>query len=369
MDFEYNETQTAVSQLAKKIFKARVTPEALKKLDAAGDRFDAGLWKDLAQAGLLGTSLPDSAGGSDGGFLELCALLVEAGAAVAPIPLWPTLVCGAMPIERFGSEAQRTELLAGVVTGKTILTAAFAEDGGTDPAAPATTASESVGAWTVTGAKAHVPAAHLAHRALLAAKTGDDTVGVFLVDPKADGVRLELQTTTTGEMEHYMTLDGAAAEPLGDPAGGAAILEWLVPRATVGLCAMELGVAKRVLVMTATYTSERTQFDRPIATFQAVGQRAADAYIDVEAVKLTMWEAAWRLSRELPAAQQVAIAKFWAAEGGHRVAFAAQHLHAGIGYDLDYPLARYYMLSKKLELTLGSANAHLAELGAALAAD
>jgi hypothetical protein len=369
MDFEYNETQTAVSQLSKKIFKARVTPDALKKLDATEERFAAPLWKDLAQAGLLGTALPDDVGGSDGGFLELCALLVEAGSAIAPLPLWQTLLCGALPIDEFGSDEQRQELLTGVVTGKTILTAAFAEDGNADPAAPTTTASEAGGAWTVTGAKAHVPATHIAHRVLLTAKTGDDTIGVFLVDPKADGVTLEGQTTTTGEPEHYMNLDGVAAEPLGDPTGGAAILDWLMPRAVVGLCALELGVAKRVLVMTAKYTAERTQFDRPIATFQAVGQRAADAYIDVESVKLTMWEAAWRLSQGLPAAQQVAIAKFWAAEGGHRVAFAAQHLHAGIGYDLDYPLARYYMMSKKLELTLGSANAHLAELGAALAAD
>jgi alkylation response protein AidB-like acyl-CoA dehydrogenase len=123
-----------------------------------------------------------------------------------------------------------------------------------------------------------------------------------------------------------------------------------------------------VLAMTAAYTSQRVQFDRPIATFQAVAQRAADAYIDVETLRVTLWEAAWRLAEGLPAARHVAIAKAFAAEAGARVVYAAQHLHGGIGFDLDYGLARYYPLSKWIELELGGASAHLARLGAQLAA-
>ena len=88
-----------------------------------------------------------------------------------------------------------------------------------------------------------------------------------------------------------------------------------------------------------------------------MGQRAADAYIDTEAVRLTAWQAAWRLSEGRPATEEVAVAKFWAAEGGQRVAHAAQHLHGGIGVDLDYPLHRYFLWAKQLELTLGGATA------------
>ena len=91
--------------------------------------------------------------------------------------------------------------------------------------------------------------------------------------------------------------------------------------------------------MTAEYTKTREQFDRPIATFQAVGQRAADAYIDTEAVRLTAWQAIWRLSEGLPATTEVAVAKFWAAEGGQRVVHAAQHLHGGMGVDKRLPAA------------------------------
>jgi 3-oxocholest-4-en-26-oyl-CoA dehydrogenase beta subunit len=137
----------------------------------------------------------------------------------------------------------------------------------------------------------------------------------------------------------------------------------------VGLCALAIGVCEEALRMTAEYTKTREQFDRPIATFQAVGQRAADSYIDTEAIRLTAWQAAWRISEGLPAAHEAAIAKFWAAEGGQRVVHAAVHLHGGIGVDKDYPLHRYFLLAKQIELTLGGTTPQLLKLGAMLAAE
>jgi alkylation response protein AidB-like acyl-CoA dehydrogenase len=133
-------------------------------------------------------------------------------------------------------------------------------------------------------------------------------------------------------------------------------------RAVLGLCALQVGVVERALRLTAEYTSKREQFGKPLATFQAVGQRAADAYIDVEAIRWTTWQAAWRLGAGEPAAPEIAIAKFWAAEAGHRVVYAAQHLHGGIGLDLDYPLHRYFLWSKQIELSLGSATRQLERL-------
>src|SRR5439155_2365738 len=197
-----------------------------------------------------------------------------------------------------------------------------------------------------------------------------DTVGVFLVDPSAAGVTRERQDTTSGRPEAKLGLDGvrvADADVIGDPTGGAAVVEWIVERAEAGACAITTGVCETALHMTAEYTKTREQFDRPIATFQAVGQRAADAYIDTEAIRLTTWQAIWRLSAGLPAAQEVAVAKFWASEGGQRVVHAAAHLHGGMGVDRDYPLHRYFLWAKHLELTLGSATPQLVKLGAMLA--
>ncbi len=121
------------------------------------------------------------------------------------------------------------------------------------------------------------------------------------------------------------------------------------------------------LRMTASYTSTREQFGRKIATFQAVGQRAANAYIDVECLRLVVQHAVWLLGEERPASEEVAVAKIWAGDTGHRVSFAAQHLHGGMGVDVDYPLHRYCLWAKQLELTLGSSADELERLGARLA--
>ena len=111
------------------------------------------------------------------------------------------------------------------------------------------------------------------------------------------------------------------------------------------------------------------QFGRPIGSFQAVAQRLADAYIDVEAVRLTMWQAAWLLasgeaSRRWTA---VATAKFWAADAGHRVAHTAVHVHGGLGIDMSYPVHRYFVAAKHHEFALGGATAQLRRIGADLA--
>jgi alkylation response protein AidB-like acyl-CoA dehydrogenase len=144
-------------------------------------------------------------------------------------------------------------------------------------------------------------------------------------------------------------------------------VQWIFEHTTAALCATAAGVCETALRMTAEYTKTREQFDRPIATFQAVGQRAAEAYIDTEAVRLTAWQAAWRLDAGLPATAEVSVAKFWAADGGQRVVHAAQHLHGGIGVDRDYPLHRYFLWAKHLELTLGGATSQLLRLGSLLA--
>ncbi|HKT01702.1 MAG TPA: acyl-CoA dehydrogenase family protein, partial [Rugosimonospora sp.] len=148
---------------------------------------------------------------------------------------------------------------------------------------------------------------------------------------------------------------------------GRDITEWLVAHGTVGLCALQLGVVERALELTSAYARDRVQFGRPIGSFQAVSQRLADGYIDVEAVRLTLWQAAWRLAERLPCATEVDTAKFWAADAGHRIAHTAVHVHGGVGIDLDHPLHRYFVAAKHNELALGGATASLLRIGATLA--
>ena len=152
------------------------------------------------------------------------------------------------------------------------------------------------------------------------------------------------------------------------PSDGAEIVRFIERHANVGLCMMMAGAAQAAIDLAADYTRQRHQFDRPIATFQAVSQRAGDSYIDAEAIWLTAYQAAWRLSAGLPADREIAIAKYWASEGGYRVVHASVHVHGGVGVDRDYPLHRHFLAARHIELTLGHAEEQLAELGRQIAA-
>jgi 3-oxocholest-4-en-26-oyl-CoA dehydrogenase beta subunit len=207
---------------------------------------------------------------------------------------------------------------------------------------------------------------------LVTARVEPDSVAVFIVETSAPGVSRERQPTNTGQPEAVLTLSAVAAGPdalLGSVEEGTAIIEWLVERSTAAIALAQAGAAAAAMALVAEYTKTREQFGKPIATFQAVGQRAADAYVDTEAIRLTAWQAAWRIGEGLPADKEVDIAKFWAADGGQRVMHAAVHLHGGVGVDRDYPLHRYFLMTKHFELTLGGATDHLLSLGATLAAE
>jgi acyl-CoA dehydrogenase len=250
-----------------------------------------------------------------------------------------------------------------------VITTALAELGGT-PDAPSVVATRDGDGWNLSGSKSFVPSGTIADAVLVPARVDSDSVAVFIVETNASGVSRERQLTNTGQSEAILTFSATpvgADGLLGSVEEGPAIIEWLVQRTTAALALAQAGAAEASVALVAEYTKTREQFGKPIATFQAVGQRAADAYVDTEAIRLTAWQAAWRIAEGLPADKEVAIAKFWAADGGQRVVHAAVHLHGGVGVDRDYPLHRYFLMTKHLELTLGGATEQLLQLGAILA--
>ena len=373
MDFTQNEGESDLAALSRSILAGRLTPERLRAAEADG--FDPALWADLASAGVLAAALPEPLGGAGLGLLAQCAVLTEIGRAVAPVPYLASIVLGAGALARFGTPDQQGRWAAPAGRGELILTAALAEEDGDDPRVPSASAEpvkgdgEVGGEWLLSGAKTTVFAAPLAALMLVPAATPLG-VTVFLVAPGDEGVTVERQQVTGGGSAGRVTLAGVrlpAGRVLGSPASGLEIADWLVARGTVGLCALQLGVVERALELTSEYAKNRVQFGKPIGSFQAVAQRLADAYIDVEAVRLTMWQAAWRLANGLPCGTEIATAKFWAADAGHRVAHTAVHVHGGVGIDLDYPLHRYFTAAKRCEFALGGATAQLRHIGAALA--
>jgi acyl-CoA dehydrogenase len=367
VDFTLTPAQDELGTLARQILTERVTPELLRELDGTTTRFDPQLWAELAKAGILAAALPEDAGGDGLGLLEQCSVLIEIGRTVAPAPYLASIALGASAVAVFGSAEQRERWAIPAGRGEIVLAAALAEDEADDPAAPLTTAREAGGGWLLTGTKTTVLSGAEADVLLVPASTPSGA-GVFAVAPGDPGVSVQPQQVTGGDGTVQVTLAGAFVPDdrlLGETVSGVA--GWLVARATIGLCALQLGVTERALELTAAYARSREQFGKPIGSFQAVSQRLADGYIDVEGMRLTLWQAAWRLAEGLPAETELATAKFWAAEGGHRIGHTAVHVHGGVGIDTDGDVHRYYVAAKHNEFALGGATAQLRRIGAALA--
>jgi len=382
MDFSYDEEHEAVKELAQRIFSERSTHERLKALEAdpgPDGPVDRELWAQLAEAGLLGIGLSEDVGGAGLDFVATALVVEAAGRTAARVPLIEATVYGAGTIDRFGTEAQRQAHLPGVVAGTVIPTAALVELAGdviVSGGQPTTTAtSTGPGRWRLDGTKACVPGGLVADLVLVPATRLDAEgraagLAVYVVPTGAAGVT---RTRQDGAFAPEALLELAGVElsdedVLGGPeADGSAIVADVTERATAALCILQAGACAVAIELIAEYTKNREQFGKPIATFQAVGQRAADAYVDAEAVRLTAWQAAWRIAEGMASAAEVATAKFWAADGGQRVVHAAVHLHGGVGVDREYPLHRYFLMTEQIELTLGGATQSLLGLGKLLA--
>lgn len=348
MDFDFDEAEQAIADLTAQILGDKVTHESLRELAAAGDHHDPAVWELLADAGILGAALPEAHGGAGLDFLAATAALEQIGKAAAPVPFLETIVMAALPIAEFGTPELRSELLEPIASGRLYATAALVAG------LPVTVDGDAC-----TGVVTCVPSGLIADVVLV-----PTTDGMRVIDVAVAGntITVSEQPTTTGHPQARIELAATPSRRLG-PASTDEVLAWLRPRVDSAICSLLAGACQAALKLAADYAQQRHQFDRPIATFQAVSQRAGDAYIDTEAVVLTSRQAAWRISAGRPADEQVAIARWWASEAGFRVMHAATHLHGGVGVDRDYPLHRYFLMTRQLELTLGTAEDHLARLG------
>lgn len=366
MDFSLDDQQQAIGDLASQVLGDASTHERLRDLERSdGPRLDRDLWASLARTGVLGAFVPEEHGGAGLDLVALGAVLEHAGRTAAAVPLWETLGLGVPAIERFAPGPLAAEVLAAVAAGTMVLTAAWHEEG-SEPLRPTTTAERSGDRWELTGTKVCVPAGAVADAVLVPAAVESGSVGLFLVRTDAEGVGIEPLRTTLGDPQAAVLLAMTPAELVAE---GHDSLRWAYERAVATQCSLAAGVVGEALRLTSDYTKERKQFDVPIASFQAVAHRAADAFVDVEAVRLTALQALWRLAADMDASAEVASAKYWVAEGGQRVVHTAQHLHGGVGVDRDYPLHRYFLAAKEIELQLGGSTRQLLELGTLIAAD
>ncbi|MFE3266156.1 acyl-CoA dehydrogenase family protein [Streptomyces sp. NPDC059215] len=375
MDFTPTEEQAAARGLAARIFGDLATHE---RLSAAGTGGDAELWKALCAAGLVASV-------AQTGLLGLVLLLEEQGRTTAQVPFAATCAYGLLPVTAHGSPGQRERLLPSIADGTVVVCGAVC------PPSPV----RAVGEGRLTGVVPVVPWLRDATHALVA----DDRRRLWLV--RTADARCEPVELTAPWSAGRLTLDGTPGERLGadadaDPAagaevdpdaaaGGAAVRERaggalpaggafpardagrvhadVLATARTAFAGLQAGVCAGSLARAVEHTNTREQFGRPLATHQAVQLRAADAYMDTEAIRVTAYEAAWRRDEGLPYATHALTAAWWASEAGRRVVHTGQHLHGGTGADLEHPVHRHFLWGRQLDAYLGCGDEVLQELG------
>ncbi|WP_274560411.1 acyl-CoA dehydrogenase family protein [Streptomyces spiramyceticus] len=350
MDFTPTEEQRAAQELAAQIFgdlstHERLSPKLSAPLEQGGRPSlmgtDGELWKAICAAGLI-------AAVEEIGLLGLVLLLEEQGRTTAQVPFAATCVYGLLAIAAHGNGEQRARLLPAIGDGTTVVTGAF----------PATGSIRSDASGAVSGTAPLVPWLRDATHVLVA----DADRALWLVPTADPAVTVEPVETTAPWSAGRLTLNGAPGECIGgDAAGGA--YEHVLATSRTAFAGLQAGVCAGSLALAVEHTSTREQFGRPLSTNQGVLLRAADAYMDTEAIRVTAYEAAWRRDEGLPFATHALTAAWWASEAGQRVVHTGQHLHGGTGADLDHPVHRHFLWGRQLDAYLGSGSEVLAELG------
>ena len=359
MDFSTTEAADDLGGLARTITESVCTPEHQRELDGG---FDRGLWGKLIEADILSAASPESLGGGGFGVLEQVAVQVALGRQLAAVPYLESLVLGAGALAKFGPESLRQEWAVSAVNGQKIIALALDGEMGEGPVQ----ATASGDGFKLTGSRTQVFYGPVADAFLVPAET-DSGTKVFLVAKDEAGVTVTgLDTTGHGSVA-CLELQGVQTSRVVGGNQGDAVVGWLTTHSSLGRSAYQLGVLERALELTAEYAREREQFGRPIGSFQAVSSRLADGYIDIKGLRLTLTQAAWRLSEDLPADVDVSTAAFWAADAGHRVAHTTVHVHGGVGIDTDHPVHRYFLAAKQTEFAVGSATGQLLRIGRELA--
>jgi alkylation response protein AidB-like acyl-CoA dehydrogenase len=359
VDFAFDETQREIKQLAAEVLARTAAPS---DEETRGD-YNEGIWSAMAAAGLLSLAVPEELGGAGLGVLETAIVLAEVGRVAAPVPAVATLALGVLPIALRGTETQQKDLLAEADSGR-VFTAALNEPSEPMTRAPRVTATREGPKLLVSGVKTGVPYVESAHRILVSVTIPGENSAVALIDPRTDGVSLHRAPASSGIAQYVVRFEQVAISEADLLGGGAdpGILDTVLRCAIIGICATASGSLAGTLDLTSEHLRERTQFGRPLATFQAVAQQIADVYVAARTLDLAVWSAAWRLATGRPVAEDLEVAAFWLAEEVPAAMRTCHHLHGGLGVDVTYPLHRHSALITDLVQSLGGADQSLSRL-------
>jgi len=324
--------------------------------------FSRALWKQMAELGWLGIPFPESLGGAGMGFAELAVVLEALGRNLAPEPFLSNVLLGGQTLLLAGSESQQAEWLAPMVEGEKLLALAYQEASSRYDVTRLEARAEKTGeGYTLHGEKLHVFDGHVADAIIVSAQTAGG-ISLFLVPAGTSGVRCERQRRLDSRAAAVVSLDGVAVPGdalVGEEGQAGAVLERVVDRATVGLCADMLGGMSQAFDLTLDYLKEREQFGVRIGSFQGLKHRAAKLFIEIELSRSAAMAAARAVDAEDPElAKLVSLAKARCSDAFVLAGNEGVQMFGGVGMTDEYDIGLYLKQARAAELTFGDSAWH-----------
>jgi alkylation response protein AidB-like acyl-CoA dehydrogenase len=364
MDFGFSEEQEMLRQSVREFLDAECPMTYVRRMMEDERGYSEDQWKKMAELGWTGLIVPEAYGGAGLDMVDMVVVLEEMGRVVMPGPFFASVILGGLAIDLGGSEEQKNRHLPGIAAGTVKATLAQVEESGRwDAEGIALPARPSGGGFRLSGVKLFVHDAHNADLLVVPVRTagaGTEGITLLLVDGKAGGVSIRVlktmdQTRKLCEVRFDDVGVGGDAV-LGEVGGGWRLLDRLVDRAKVALCAEMCGGAARVLDMSVAYAKVREQFGRPIGSFQAIQHKCANMMVQVESAKSATYYAAWAVANDVAEAHLAAcMAKAYCSDAYRTVAAEGIQIHGGIGFTWEHDMHLYFKRAKGSEVTFGDA--------------
>jgi alkylation response protein AidB-like acyl-CoA dehydrogenase len=382
MEFSFTDEQRMIRDTAQAFLAEVSDSQAVRAAMATEPGYDPGLWQRVCgEMFWQGIHIPEAYGGLGLGYVELVATLEQMGRYLLCSPFFSTVCLGTNTLLLAGGDEQKATYLGRILEGATATLAFTGPAGRWDLDGVAGTWREAGEDIRLDGTWRYVPDGHSADFLVVAARSpgsrGADGIGLFLVEGDAAGLSREwLPTMDQTRKQAQVRLDNVRVKPaawLGSPGDCGESLAQAIDLATVAVAAEQVGGAQQALDATVAYTRERVQFNRTIASYQAVKHKAADMMVKVEAARSAAYYAGCiaqeffeggPMGEEL--AEAASVAKAWCSDAYFFNAGCGIQLHGGVGFTWEYDIQLYFKRARSSETFLGNAAYHRERLAALL---
>jgi alkylation response protein AidB-like acyl-CoA dehydrogenase len=357
MDLDFTEEQEMLREMVRGVCTEFSSLETVREVEDDPGGYPAEFWKQLSELGLLGLTLPEEYGGAEQTILDAAIVYEEFGRSLAPSPHFVSSILAGHTLVKARSDAQKQEWLPKIIAGEAVLTPAWLEpDNSYGPTGVQLEAKAEGDGFTISGTKRHVFFADAATRLVVLARTGRgaEDIDLFLVDPKAEGVKLTQQKSLASDTQYRVDLDHvklSQADRIGGAQSGWSTWSAVMHEGIILQAALAIGGAQKALEMTVEFAKERQQFGKPLAAFQALSHYMADASTNIDGGRVLVWEAAWAASEGKPISRLAPMAKLFACQTYRDATATFEQIWGGVGFTIEYDIQLFFRRAKQLQLS------------------